>query len=120
MPDTMRARRSCLAVPGSNARFLDKAKGLDADQVFLDLEDSVAPIAKVEARTTVVEALNSGGWGDKVRVVRMGIPDRLVTHGDPKLLLAKYGLDADGIYTRVKESVDVLDDRRAKAKTRSR
>jgi hypothetical protein len=37
-----------------------------------------------------------------------------VTHGDPKLLLAKYGLDADGIYTRVKESVEVLDERRAK------
>jgi deoxyxylulose-5-phosphate synthase len=46
----------------------------------------------------------------------MGIPDRLVTHGDPKLLLAKYGLDADGIYNRVKESIDVLDDRRTKAK----
>jgi len=44
----------------------------------------------------------------------MGIPDRLVTHGDPKLCLPKYGLDADGIYTRVKESIDVLDDRRAK------
>jgi deoxyxylulose-5-phosphate synthase len=50
---------------------------------------------------------------DKVRVVRMGIPDRLVTHGDAKLLLAKYGLDADGIYTRVKESMEVLEDRRA-------
>ena len=32
----------------------------------------------------------------------------------PKLLLAKYGLDSDGIYTRVKESVEVLEDRRAK------
>ena len=42
----LRSRRSCLAVPGSNPRFLEKAKGLDADQVFLDLEDSVAPIAK--------------------------------------------------------------------------
>ena len=43
----------------------------------------------------------------------MGVPDRVVTHGDPKLLLAKYGLDADGIYTRVKEAVDVLEERRA-------
>ncbi len=60
------------------------------------------------------ELLEENGLQDKVRVVRMGIPDRLVTHGDPKLLLAKYGLDADGIYTRVKESIDVLDDRRAK------
>jgi deoxyxylulose-5-phosphate synthase len=44
----------------------------------------------------------------------MGIPDRLITHGDAKLLLAKYGLDADGIYNRVRESIDVLDDRRLK------
>jgi citrate lyase subunit beta/citryl-CoA lyase len=67
----LRSRRSCLAVPGSNPRFLEKAKGLDADQVFLDLEDSVAPIAKPDARGTIVAALNSGGWGDKVRVVRV-------------------------------------------------
>jgi citrate lyase subunit beta/citryl-CoA lyase len=60
-----------LAVPGSNARFLEKAKELDADQVFLDLEDSVAPDAKPDARGSVVDALNSGGWGDKVRVVRV-------------------------------------------------
>jgi deoxyxylulose-5-phosphate synthase len=46
----------------------------------------------------------------------MGIPDRLITHGDAKLLLAKYGLDTDGIYNRVKESIEVLDDRRAKSR----
>jgi 1-deoxy-D-xylulose-5-phosphate synthase len=40
--------------------------------------------------------------------VRMGVPDRIVTHGDAKLLLAKYGLDADGIYQKVKESVTAL------------
>ena len=61
-----------------------------------------------------LKLLEENGLQDKVRVVRMGIPDRLVTHGDPKLLLAKYGLDADGIYTRVRESIEVLDDRRAK------
>ena len=44
----------------------------------------------------------------------MGIPDRLITHGDAKLLLAKYGLDSDGIYNRVRESIDILDSRRAK------
>jgi citrate lyase subunit beta/citryl-CoA lyase len=71
MADTLRSRRSCLAVPGSNPRFHEKAKGLDVDEVFLDLEDSVAPSAKVAARGTVVEALNSGGWGDKVLAVRV-------------------------------------------------
>ncbi|HJZ78782.1 MAG TPA: 1-deoxy-D-xylulose-5-phosphate synthase [Pyrinomonadaceae bacterium] len=62
----------------------------------------------------VLELLEENGLQDKVRVVRMGIPDRIVTHGDAKLLLAKYGLDADGIYTRVKESFEVIEDRRAK------
>ena len=64
----------------------------------------------------MLELLEENGLQDKVRVVRMGIPDRLITHGDAKLLLAKYGLDADGIYNRVKESIEVLDDRRAKSR----
>ncbi|PJJ56699.1 citrate lyase subunit beta/citryl-CoA lyase [Mumia flava] len=67
----LRSRRSCLAVPGSNPRFLEKAKGLDADQVFLDIEDAVAPLAKPDARKNIVAALNEGGWGEKVRVVRV-------------------------------------------------
>src|SRR5918996_3319423 len=71
MADTLRPRRSCLAVPGSNPRFLDKARGLPADQVFLDLEDAVAPLAKPAARKNVVAALNEGGWGGKTRVVRV-------------------------------------------------
>jgi citrate lyase subunit beta/citryl-CoA lyase len=71
MSKTYRSRRSCLAVPGSNPRFLEKARTLDADQVFLDLEDAVAPLAKPGARGTIVGALNEGGWGDKIRVVRV-------------------------------------------------
>lgn len=51
--------------------MLAKASGLDADQVFLDLEDSVAPSAKEGARDNVVRALRDGDWGDKVRVVRV-------------------------------------------------
>jgi citrate lyase subunit beta/citryl-CoA lyase len=51
--------------------MLDKAKGLPADQVFLDLEDSVAPLAKADARQNVIAALNEGGYGDKVRTVRV-------------------------------------------------
>jgi citrate lyase subunit beta/citryl-CoA lyase len=71
MTQVLRSRRSCLAVPGSNPRFLEKAKELPADQVFLDLEDAVAPLAKPEARKTIVAALNEGGWGDRIRVVRV-------------------------------------------------
>jgi citrate lyase subunit beta/citryl-CoA lyase len=51
--------------------MLDKAQGLPADQVFLDLEDSVAPLAKEDARKSVVDALNTGDWGSKTRVVRV-------------------------------------------------
>ena len=42
--DRQRPRRSCLAVPGSSPRFLEKAQSLPADQVFLDLEDACAPL----------------------------------------------------------------------------
>ena len=66
-----RSRRSCLAVPGSSEKMLGKAQGLDADQVFLDLEDSVAPDVKPEARQTVITALRDGDWGDRVKVVRV-------------------------------------------------
>jgi citrate lyase subunit beta/citryl-CoA lyase len=51
--------------------MLGKAQGLPADQVFLDLEDSVAPLAKVEARKNVVAALTDGEWTGKTRVVRV-------------------------------------------------
>jgi len=74
---TLRPRRSCLAVPGSNPRFLEKAKGLASDQVFLDLEDACAPLAKPGARKNIVAALNEGGWGDRVRAVRV---NDLTTH----------------------------------------
>ncbi len=67
----LRSRRSNLAVPGSNPRFLEKAKSLPADQVFLDLEDACAPLAKPGARKNIVAALNEGGWGDKIRTVRV-------------------------------------------------
>ena len=66
-----RPRRSCLAVPGSSPRFLAKAQGLPADQVFLDLEDACAPLVKESARHTIVDALNTGDWGGKTRVVRV-------------------------------------------------
>jgi citrate lyase subunit beta/citryl-CoA lyase len=67
----MRSRRTTLAVPGSNPRFIEKAQGLPADEVFLDLEDAVAPDAKEDARKNVVAALNEGDWTGKTRVVRI-------------------------------------------------
>jgi citrate lyase subunit beta/citryl-CoA lyase len=51
--------------------MLEKAPSLPADQVFLDLEDAVAPLAKPDARKNIVAALNDGGWGTKAKVVRV-------------------------------------------------
>jgi citrate lyase subunit beta/citryl-CoA lyase len=71
MQPAARPRRSCLAVPGSSPRFIAKAQGLDADEVFLDLEDAVAPAAKPAARQAVAQALRDGGWGGRVMAVRI-------------------------------------------------
>ncbi len=66
-----RPRRTCLSVPGSNPKMIEKAKGLPADEVFLDLEDAVAPDAKAAARTAVAAALSGSGWGGQLRGVRV-------------------------------------------------
>lgn len=67
----LKPRRSVLACPGSNTKMIDKAKGLPVDEVFLDLEDAVAPAAKAEARANIVAALNDSDWGSQLRVVRV-------------------------------------------------
>lgn len=99
-----------------NARFV---KPLDGE-LIIALARSVRLIVTVEDAylaggfgSAVLELLEENGLSDKIKVVRMGVPDRIVTHGDPKLLLAKYGLDADGIYSKVVETLDVMDEKRA-------
>jgi citrate lyase subunit beta / citryl-CoA lyase len=67
----VRPRRSCLSVPGSSPKMLAKAPGLPADEVFMDLEDSVAPLAKEEARGNIIQALKEGDWSGKIVVVRV-------------------------------------------------
>jgi citrate lyase subunit beta / citryl-CoA lyase len=69
--EPLRSRRSCLAVPGSSQKMIDKARTLDADEVFLDLEDACAPALKAQARTAIVAALNAGGWDGKLIAVRV-------------------------------------------------
>src|SRR5829696_8938214 len=70
-----RPRRTCHAVPGSSERFLAKAPQLDADEVFLDLEDAVAPSAKEEARRLVIEALRGADFRPRTVVVRVNGTD---------------------------------------------
>ena len=66
-----RARRSVLYMPGANERALEKAKSLEADSLILDLEDSVAPDAKAEARAKVAAAVKAGGFGRRELVIRI-------------------------------------------------
>jgi citrate lyase subunit beta / citryl-CoA lyase len=92
-----RPRRSCLAVPGSSLKMLDKAQGLPADQVFLDLEDAVAPLAKPGARKNVIAALNNGDWAGKIRVVRVNDLTTHWTYGDVIEVVEGAGANLDAI-----------------------
>ena len=66
-----RPTRSALYIPGSKPRALDKARGLTCDVILFDLEDAVAPDAKIEARSTLHDALAQGGYGGRLKLVRI-------------------------------------------------
>ena len=68
---SLRPRRSCLYMPGSNARALEKSRTLPADTLILDLEDAVAPDAKAMARNQVTDAVKAGGFGRREVVIRV-------------------------------------------------
>jgi citrate lyase subunit beta / citryl-CoA lyase len=63
--------RSVLYIPGANERALEKAAGLDADALILDLEDAVAPTAKAQARERVCGLVASGAFGDRLVAIRV-------------------------------------------------
>jgi len=92
-----RPRRTCLAVPGSSEKMLTKAQGLAADQVFLDLEDSVAPVAKADARQNIIAALRTGDWGEKIRVVRVNDWTTQWTYQDVVTVVEAAGEHIDAI-----------------------
>jgi 1-deoxy-D-xylulose-5-phosphate synthase len=88
-----------------NARFV---KPLDAE-LILALARSHGSIVTVEDHylmggfgSAVLELLEEHAFSE-VRVLRLAFPDKLIEHASQSLLLAKYGLDADGIHARVKE-----------------
>jgi citrate lyase subunit beta / citryl-CoA lyase len=68
--ETSRPRRSVLYMPGANERALEKAAGLPADALILDLEDAVAPDAKVDARGRVCAAAAEGRYGHREVTIR--------------------------------------------------
>lgn len=78
-PAQPRLQRCELAVPGSNPKMMEKALTCDADYVFLDLEDAVAPDDKLQARKNVIEVLNDLDWKGNGKTVSVRI-NGLDTH----------------------------------------
>ena len=95
MENRYRPRRTCLSVPGSSPKMIQKAKTLPADQVFLDLEDAVAPDAKSQARAQVAEALAEDGWAGQLRGVRVNDWTTPWTHADVIEVVARAGSSVD-------------------------
>jgi citrate lyase subunit beta/citryl-CoA lyase len=102
-------RRTCLAVPGSSEKMLGKAPGLGADMVFLDLEDSVAPLEKEGARDNVVRAINELEWGDTVLCVRVNAWDTKYTYRDVITVVEGAGERLDEIMLpKVQRASDIV------------
>jgi len=103
-----RLRRCQLAVPGSNPKMVAKAAGLGVDHIFLDLEDAVAPAAKIPARAQIVEALNTLDWGRTVRCVRINDLDTHYAYEDIISVVEGAGQNLDTILVpKVKSACDV-------------
>ena len=66
-----RPHRSLLYIPASKERALDKARSLPVDAIIFDLEDAVTAEEKVNARATLTSALAAGGYGRRLRIVRI-------------------------------------------------
>lgn len=66
-----RLNRSELAVPGSQPQMFERAAQSEADIIFLDLEDAVAPDDKEQARKNIIRALNEIDWGTKTISIRI-------------------------------------------------
>ena len=93
MPSLTRPLRSVLYIPGSKPRALDKARGLAADAIIFDLEDAVAPEEKAAARATLGQAMSQGGYGARLRIVRINGLDTEWGIEDAKAAV-KMGVDA--------------------------
>ncbi len=103
-----RLRRSELSTPGTSEKMMTKAAGGDADLVFLDLEDAVAPNEKEAARGPIVEALTGLDWGIKTRAVRVNGAHTQWCHDDVIEVVTGAGRSLDVIIIpKVKAPRDV-------------
>ncbi|MEE9426883.1 MAG: CoA ester lyase [Paracoccaceae bacterium] len=89
-----RPMRSVLYIPGSNARALEKARSLPVDAIIFDLEDAVAVDQKTNARSQLQAALADGGYGNRIRLVRVNGLDTDWGREDVKAFASA---DIDGI-----------------------
>ncbi|MDO6584404.1 CoA ester lyase [Salipiger sp. 1_MG-2023] len=98
--------RSVLYIPGSKDRALDKARSLPVDAIIFDLEDAVSPGEKPAARETLAEALASGGYGNRTRIVRINGLDTEWGEADAR---AAEAMDCDVVLLPKVESPEQLD-----------
>lgn len=100
-------RRTVLAVPGSNPRMIDKARGLGADALFLDLEDAVAAAAKDEARGNVAGALRQGGFGTTLVTVRINALSTPHALNDLEAVVTAGGAPEAIVMPKVQSAADI-------------
>jgi citrate lyase subunit beta/citryl-CoA lyase len=105
MADLSRPRRSVLFMPASNGRALEKARHLPADGLIFDLEDAVAPDAKVAARHALGATLAAGGYGRRELFVRI---NALGTEWGEADLAAAAKMPIDAVLLPKVESADVV------------
>jgi citrate lyase subunit beta/citryl-CoA lyase len=108
MPDEP-IRRSQLATPGSSPEMMAKAADGPADEVFLDLEDSVAPDDKVDARASVVDAITDNDWTDTVLAYRINGLDTKWWYEDLITVVSAAGEALDDIIVPMVGSASDID-----------
>jgi citrate lyase subunit beta/citryl-CoA lyase len=108
MTPARRLRRSELSTPATSEKMIARAAGSDADLVFLDLEDAVAPAAKQGARANVVRGLTTLDWRGKTRAYRINGVHTPWCHGDLIDVVSGAGHDVDVVIVpKVKAARDV-------------
>ena len=101
-------RRTQLATPASNPGQMRSAAASDADEVFLDLEDSVAPSNKADAREPLIEAVRDADWSDKILAYRINGIDTRWWYDDLIEVVSAVGEQIDDVIVpKVKRPSDV-------------
>jgi citrate lyase subunit beta / citryl-CoA lyase len=93
----MKAARSLLAVPANNVRMVEKALASEADAVFLDLEDAVAPDSKAAARKDIVRSVEELDWRGRPTVFRANALDTPYFYGDLIEVVEEAGSALDAV-----------------------